>query len=484
MKSSLVQKLTLYRYRYILGYGLFFVILVYLVSFAISTIPSGLSVAEMQSVASAGQLNWGQFSPSQVIDLPYHALQWLSINFLNLSTFSVRLPSVILALASGAILVLMLRRWFRDNIAIISGLMAISTVLFLTIARSGSPMIMSVFLTLLLLLAATRILHAKKRTLPWKIVACAAVALSLYSPLGIYPVLVYAAAGVLHPKVRLILRKMKPWKLIISALVAVLIATPLVWAVFRDSSVAITILGLNETWAPMESLRSIGSALFGLTEGVFAGYMTPVITMAGMIIIILGFLKTCVEFHSARSYLVLSWLVVLAPLLILDPTKLYMLFAPLVLLSAIGTETLIREWYKLFPRNPYARITGLIPLIILIGGLVYTTADRYFLANQYDAQIVYTYNQEFEAVRNAVNERSAHQINLVVAPTEVNFYNVLAQEYGGLSVTVTPNKDYDTLIITRDGYKLWNVDKSNLVPKQIVTNGRSMDALMLRIYEK
>lgn len=480
MKGNIVQQLTLYKYRYKVGFGLFFIALIFLTTFAITSVPHGLSEAEMNSAAAAGQLSLHNFKPEMIIDLPYHGLQKLSMWLFNVSTLSIRLPSIVLAIASGTMLVLMLRRWFSDNIAIVSGIMAISTVLFLAIARSGSPMIMGVFLTLVLLLAATRILHAEKWTLLWKIYAIVAIILSLYSPLGIYPVIIYFIAAILHPRVRLLIRKLAWWQIAIGIISALLIASPLIIAALHDSSITTRLLGFDASWHPMAAFSAIGNALFGLREGVYAGYMTPAITMVGMLIVAMGFAKTIVEFHSARSYLILSWLVILTPLILLEPSRLYMLFAPLVLLMAIGTETLIREWYRLFPRNPYARMTALIPLTILIGGLVFTTADRYFLANRYDSQIVYSYDQQFEAVRHAVNQRSAHNMNLVVAPDQYDFYQLLAREYDNLNVTIEPSTDYNSLIMTRQAFAAGPDE----VPTSIVTNGQSHQSLMLRIYEK
>ena len=92
MKPSLFRELTLYRYRYAVGYGLFIVFLLGMLLTDIGSVPSGISDSEMRSAVASNALN--PFIPhaSDVISLPYHLLQKLSISLLGLSPFSIRLP--------------------------------------------------------------------------------------------------------------------------------------------------------------------------------------------------------------------------------------------------------------------------------------------------------------------------------------------------------------------------------------------------------
>lgn len=479
MKSDLARKLTLYNYRYWIGYGTFFLILLILTCFAISSLPNGLSSSELGSATTSGQLNLRHLAPSDVVNLPYHVLQSFSIRLFGLTDFAIRLPSVILAFLSGGVMVLMLRRWSRDNIAIVAGLMSISSVLFLTIARSGSPMIMSIFLTLVALLAAAEIARGARRTLPWKIVAGIAVALLLYTPFGIYPVAAFAIAGVLHPKIRLVFLRRKPWRWLIGAAGGLLTMIPLGWAIWRQPEILTQLLGWGRTWQPGESFLGLGNALFGTHEKAFYGFLTPAISMVSMLIIITGLLKIGREWHSARSFLILPWLLIILPMVIYNPNALYMLFVPFALLTAVGTETIVREWYKLFPKNPYARATALVPLAVLIGGLVYATINRYYMSNTYFSAIVSEFSQEPTAVRRAVNDRSAQKINLVVTKDQLDFYRLLEREYPNLTVTTEPAGKPDSLIVAGTSSGI-----SKQAPYRLVTSSRATDSLLLKIYEK
>ncbi len=48
------------------------------------------------------------------------------------------------------------------------------------------------------------------------------------------------------------------------------------------------------------------------------------------------------------------------PVILINPIFTSVTFVPIVLLLAAGLTSLIGYWYRLFPRNPYARVAGLI----------------------------------------------------------------------------------------------------------------------------
>ena len=75
----------------------------------------------------------------------------------GINTFTIKLPSLILGLLSAGGLILLLRRWFTLNVAVLTSLIAIATGQFLFIAQLGAPSIMYIFWPVAILLLGTQI---------------------------------------------------------------------------------------------------------------------------------------------------------------------------------------------------------------------------------------------------------------------------------------------------------------------------------------
>src|SRR5690606_29255461 len=108
----------------------------------------------------------------------------------------------------------------------------------------------------------------------------------------------------------------------------------------------------------------------------------------------------------------------------------------------IGIETLIREWYGLFPHNPYARITALVPLAILIGGIAFSGIIRYENSFRYNLDVARYFSHDLSLVREHLSQ-SGESTTLVVPKSQKEFYSFLNREYPELTVTpqlTTPTK--------------------------------------------
>jgi 4-amino-4-deoxy-L-arabinose transferase-like glycosyltransferase len=480
MASNLTKKFVLYRFRYLIGYSAFGLIFLLLIGFQFFGLPNGLTPAEISSATAAGAINWADLQASDVVNLPYHAVQGLAIKTFGLSELAIRLPSLIFACLTAVAMIFMLRRFSRPNIAIVAGFVALSSVFFLSLAHSGSPAIMAVFWMFLMLLAAVETIYGdKKHALVWQLILALAAAGSLYAPFGIYPLLALAAAGLAHPKTRLILLKQAPWKLASGGMIGLLLLAPLIWAVIKDFAVAGTLLGFGEAWSPGAALANVGQMLFGTGTGAVDGWITPVISLVGMIIIITGLLRVCTDIFAARSYLIVPWLVVVLGVVIYNQAALPLLYPPFILLLAIGLETIVREWYKLFPNNPYARTTALVPLSVLVISLAFTTTSRFFMAQTYYAPLVQQYNQELGSARAAIQERFGKNISLIVPSAQLDFYKNLENEFANVKVSDKASGDKTDALLVLNSAKY----RSTAAPRHLIASDRAENGLLLRIYE-
>jgi hypothetical protein len=489
MKGDFVRQITLYKYRYVVGLGGLFLFILVVAAWRFWTLPSGLSEVEMSTAAAAGDFSCNDILAS-VVNLPYLALEWLSIKVFGAGALAFRLPSVILMVLTGVGLVLFLFKWTRKNIAIISSFWAVSSILYIGLSRSGAPAAMTTFLIMMILLAALTILRAVEKigegqqknqvrrnwqTFLAKIILCVALALLCYQTAGIYLATILVLVGTIHPKTRLIFLRSSPLKFAVSSLIGLLVLLPLAIGLVSGGQSALREwLVLDGAWS-LDHLATLGLTLVGFESASIGGLVIPLITFVGLVIAVLGLMKVSADVLSARAYLTLSLLIGALALSAWQPSLVYLLFVPLTLLVTAGIEAIIRKWYDLFPRNPYARVFALLPLAILIGGLVWTNTSHYLAANNYSPAVVYSYHQELAAVRQAIAEQKSSPV-LVVAERDKAFYEILQSDFPTLTVATEIQENSVNIVLDSANVK------TKTIPRQIVTNSNADKSVILRIY--
>jgi len=462
----------IYRWRYYLGYSLIGLLLIGLLVFAGLYTPGGISASEMNTVVKSAGIDITNLQSLAITNAPYYLLQDASIHLFGVTDFSIKLPSLILAFISAIGLILLLRRWFKPNIALLASIIAITTGQFLFIAQNGTPGILFVLWSVWLLLLGTLIAKdARLRTL-WKILFFIVVALSLYTPLSIYAIVALGVAAILHPHLRFIVRQLSKPKLLIAGVLGLVLALPLILGVVRTPELGLTLLGVP---ASLPSLAANITTLVGQYLGFAAqsttGLMTPVFGLGSMLIIGFGVYKLIRTRDSTQSYLIIIWLVCLIPVLVTNPNFTSVTFLPLVLLLATGLESLLGYWYRLFPLNPYARLAGLIPLVVLVGALVLSGLERYVYGYHYDPYTVANFSQDLSLLPSDTKE-------LVVSSDQVAFYQVVAAHQKGLVVTTVASGNSFTT--TRSA----KVDLPGIHISQIITSSTSQNADRFYVYKK
>jgi hypothetical protein len=430
MKQSFLKQIVLYRYRYIIGYGLFLVILAVLLTTELTQVPSGLSTAEMQSAVNSAQLQ--PTLEARVIDLPYHLLQKASLYVFGLSVFAIKLPSVIFGILSGIGLMLLLRRWFKHNVSVISALLAVSASMFLIAGRTGTPDIMVIFWAVYLLLFATLITQEAKGQYAWKIILGLVIGLSLYTPLSIYVLAAALIAALLHPHARYMVKRYGGPATVGALFLFAASVAPLAVSAWQDPQVLLKLAGLP---AEVPNAGEYGSQLLGVvryladfTTPRIAEVIQPAFSIAVLILIALGILRSIIDNYSTRTYALLIWIALSIPVVALNPDFVVGLYLPAILFMAIGIEALIRQWYSLFPRNPYARIAGLLPLVALIGGVWYYNFTTYFIGYRYSPPTAEVFNNDLSLLRNKTTHVNQTDLCLVVPENQVDFYRLLEQQ--------------------------------------------------------
>lgn len=142
-----------------------------------------------------------------------------------------------------------------------------------------------------------------------------------------------------------------------------------------------------------------------------------------------------------------------------------------MLLLAAGLTSLIGYWYRLFPLNPYARIVGLIPLVILVIALSFSGIARYVYGYHYSTNQAALFNKDIALLPKDTTE-------LIVSPSERPFYEAVAKYRTDISIVSRPTAP--SYVVTREArsqFGGYQIDK-------IITNGYKNDSDRLYIYKK
>jgi len=197
--------------------------------------------------------------------------------------------------------------------------------------------------------------------------------------------------------------------------------------------------------------------------------------------------------YTTKSYIISFWLIALVPFVIFNPDFITITFVPVMLLSALGVDYLIRSWYRLFPRNPYARVFGLLPLGVLVLGIVVSNVDRYVYGYHYDTQIYSDFNfdhSDFNFDLGLINKTLASydkntKVSLVVPEQDIQLYSTYAlhqTKIKQLSVTTSPAMamaQSDITLVARD-----KKPEVSAVPSEILVARSSFDADRFYVYKK
>ncbi|MDB5187335.1 MAG: conserved rane protein of unknown function [Candidatus Saccharibacteria bacterium] len=476
----------LYRWRYVIGYSIIGTMIAVLLLIAGLYVPGGLTQSEMASTVQSHNFSFKSiesFDPSTIINLPYNVLQRISTELLGVSNFSIKLPSLLLGALSAFGMILLLQMWFRRNVAVLTTVLIITTGQFLFVAQNGTPSIVYIFWSVWLLVAAMMISRKARFMGLWKIVLFSVAALSLYTPLSAYILIALTSAVILHPHLRYLVRQLMKarLKITIATFCALLVMTPLIYAIVKDPSVGFTLLGIPDVMPDLKTnLFELLEQYFSFATPIVGVVMSPIYSLGSTILIVLGIIRLSTTNYTARSYIITAWAILLLPVLLINPNFSMITFVPAMLLMAMGINMILRSWYQLFPRNPYARIAGLLPLTILIGGMFVSGVSRYVYNYTYNPNTASYFSQDLRLINEQLAVKDRPATTILVTPDEKRFYDIVVERR--YKVTVTADHVATTAPLTIVSRAAHQTDGFG-TPNNIVTNSRSELADRFYIYK-
>ena len=466
----------LYRHRIGLGYVVLAFIFFALLSFLPTVAPGGIGQGEMDSAIASSELNRHFIADGDIINLPYHIIQKVSLHFLGLNLFAIKLPSIIIAVMAGFFIILLLNRWFKNDVAVIGSALTTLSTAFLFLAGNGTPLIMYVFWLALILWLGSKIV-GNDRVHPLLVISFfLSLALSAYTPHLLYVAFAIAAAGIIHPHLRFALKQLTFPQLVLSFGIFILAISPLViGCILRPEniqtllftpkfSIGAIVQNISNAFAPFFSFSLVYDSIF----------LAPLFGLATVTLVIIGILASVGKMYMSRNSVV-SLLAIYAIFLSgLNGDVAITVIIPIAILTAAGFESIVEKWYSLFPENPYAHLFGIIPMVVIIAMIVGSGLSHFVYGYHYAPRVANNFNNDLTIITNNVNKETPI---LITSDTENGEFYSLLKKYEGYKIISSNSSvnEYVTFTAQKD---------KNFALKQIITSPKSRNSDRLYIYSK
>jgi hypothetical protein len=142
----------------------------------------------------------------------------------------------------------------------------------------------------------------------------------------------------------------------------------------------------------------------------------------------------------------------------------------------------LHEWYKLFPKNPYARSFGLVLTVGLIGVMVFSGIDRFVNGYRHMPEAAGNSSVDLILLKQHLTKHPA-KVQIIASEAELPLYQVYAR-FGEREVVATsdPTERASTNILVSRAARE-QLDTTDLSLTTIVTNNRSADGDRFYLYK-
>ena len=381
----------------------------------------GLSDAEMESATTSYHLSVTAPIDGNLVDLPYHLLQKLSIRVFGLTAYSIKLPSIVIGFVLGILLILLLNRWFKNNVSLLSSCLVVLSTPFLFLAGSGTPLIMLVFWPTLLLWLGSKIQGERRPKPMYSFLFAIAMAMAIFTPYMIYFAIFCVFFVILQPHLRFVVRSLPKLPLILTIII--------ILAGFS----AIILNFINQPANIMELIAARNYNISDFMPNIITGFtpvfqwlgesntifLAPLIGLPVLALALTGLFSTTKGFFASRNSIASLLIIFTVIITGLNKDAVVFLILPLSILVAHGLKYLLEKWYGLFPENPYARISALLPLTVLFGIIIVPGLLQYVYGYHYNSEVGSKFDYSLDIVHKNLTEET------LVAEKNYDFYKIL-----------------------------------------------------------
>ena len=421
MKKIIISRFFLYRHRFVIGYIVLMAAFIALLFTLPLIAQDGLSEMEMDSATNSYHLSADAAINGNLVDLPYRILQKLSIRVFGLTTYAIKLPSIIVGLILGILLILLLNRWFKNNVSLLASCLVVLSTPFLFLAGSGTPLIMLVFWPTLLLWLGSKIQGEKRPKPMYSFLFAIALAFAIFTPYMLYFAAFCVVFVLLQPHLRFVLRSLPKLPLMLTGLIILAGMSALIINMINQP-VVIKELLLSPNFEGQNFIPNFMSGMtpafqwFGESSTIF---LAPLIALPVLALALVGLLSTTKGFFASRNSIA-SLLTIFAIIITgLNPQAVVFLILPLSILTAHGLKYLLEKWYGLFPENPYARVAALLPLTILFGIIIIPGLLQYVHGYHYNSKVASQFDYSLDIIHQNLTDET------LIVEKNYDFYKIL-----------------------------------------------------------
>jgi hypothetical protein len=357
---------------------------IFTLSLQIGTLVEGQNKFE---TATLNQISTLDNIENNLVNAPYLLPAYGLGQLIDNPLIGARIVSVVYGLLATGLLFLLLKRWLNFRAAAIGSLVFITSAWVLSISHQAAPFIMLVFTPLLITVALTKFVNSKEKLFANLLILGLSLALAAYIPYMIWTIIAVTIVllAIYYRKLALI----KPEGLLVIFFSMLLVAGPLIYSLYLNPEQFKLLAGIpNE----LPQLSIYASNFFGQFVAIFASSKAlpelfisqkPLIDIFSAAMLVLGiyhFYKFMPKRRKVTIALTLTLLLLIIPLQEEYLIALTAILPFVYIFIAAGIHELTRQWFYVFPRNPFARIGGAIILVVVIGLSVTYNLQKFYIA--------------------------------------------------------------------------------------------------------
>ncbi len=323
----------------------------------------------------------------RAVNAPYMIPAYLMGQAVDDPLLGARIVSVIYILLSTAFIFYIIKSWFNIRMATIGSLLFITSSWVLAISHQATPLSLLVLAPLLSMSALVWYLRATK----YKTVAFFVLALALgivaYVPYMLWIIAVSILIIFIFSRGKL--HDLKTSQLISASILYFLVLFPLMLSLTKFPGQIKELLGIPFVFPSIAEYlqRSVDTitSLFIYSKELPELHIgtLPILDIFSAGMFLLGFYYFAKRIKNRRSVILFSSLAILFALVPLSPfyqLNMSIMLSLIYIFVIAGVVELLNQWYSFFPRNPWARNTGVVLVVLAIGFSSFYNLSRYYIA--------------------------------------------------------------------------------------------------------